>query len=89
MALGAERTDILKMILGEAAALLGIGLGIGLVVALAAVRTASALLFGLHAYDPVTMVMGTAILSGTGIAASYIPAFRASRQNPMVALHEE
>jgi predicted permease len=89
MALGAERTDILKMILGEAAALLGIGLGIGLVIALAAVRTASALLFGLHAYDPVTMAMGTAILAGAGIAASYIPAFRASRQDPMVALHEE
>jgi ABC-type antimicrobial peptide transport system permease subunit len=89
MALGANRSNILLMILREAAILLGIGLVVGTVLALAAGTAAASLLYGLKPRDPLTL--GAAILGMAVVAliASLLPAQRAATVHPMVALREE
>jgi putative ABC transport system permease protein len=89
MALGAGRTSIVRLIMGEAGMLLAIGIVVGAGLALALGKTASSLLFGLKFYDTVTMVIAIATLSIVAAAASYLPAFRASRVDPMMALRDE
>ncbi|MGD0124896.1 MAG: ABC transporter permease [Terriglobia bacterium] len=89
MTLGAGRGEITRMILREAAALLSVGLGVGLVLALAGARALGSVLFGLKAYDPLTLVAATALLAVVAVAASYLPARRATKVDPMVALRYE
>jgi putative ABC transport system permease protein len=89
MALGADRSEVVRMIMREAATLLVIGLIVGAVTALAATRSASALLFGLQPHDPATMATAAAALAVVALAASYVPALRASRLEPTVALRQE
>jgi predicted permease len=89
MALGADGAGIVRLILREALLLLGIGLLVGVGLALAAARTASAMLFGLKPYDPATLAFAIVTLAMVAIAASYIPARRAAGVDPMVALREE
>ena len=89
MALGAGRTSIVRLIMGEAGMLLAIGIVVGAGLALALGKTASTLLFGLKFYDTVTMVIAIVTLSIVAAAASYLPAFRASRVDPMMALRDE
>ncbi len=89
MALGAGRSAILRMVMGEAGILLAIGVIVGTGLALALGRTASSLLYGLHAYDPATILMAVLALAIVAAAASYLPAFRASRVDPMAALRDE
>jgi ABC-type antimicrobial peptide transport system permease subunit len=89
MALGAGRTSIVRLIMGEAGLLLAIGVVVGAGLALALGKTASTLLFGLKFYDTVTMVIAIVTLSIVAAAASYLPAFRASRVDPMMALRDE
>jgi putative ABC transport system permease protein len=89
MALGAGRTSIVRLIMGEAGMLLAIGIVVGAGLALALGKTASTLLFGLKFYDTVTMVIAIVTLSVVAAAASYLPAFRASRVDPMMALRDE
>ncbi|HEV1287585.1 MAG TPA: ABC transporter permease [Bryobacteraceae bacterium] len=89
MALGAEGGGIVRLILREALLLLGIGLVVGVALALAAARTASSMLFGLKPYDPATLAFAVAALALVAIVASYIPARRAAGVDPMVALREE
>ena len=89
IALGGDRRSILKMILREAGMLLGIGLGAGIVLALTAGRIARAMLFGLQPYDPLTLGTAAALLAAAALAAAYLPARRASRVDPMVALRYE
>jgi putative ABC transport system permease protein len=89
MSLGAERGAIIGLVLREAVVLLGIGLGIGLALAVGASSAAASLLFGLKAYDPATLAMATGILAGIALAASYVPALRASRLDPVEALRHE
>jgi len=89
MSLGADRASIIGLVLREALALLAIGLGIGLALAVAASSAAASLLFGLKAYDPATLGMAVAILAGIALAASYVPALRASRLDPVEALRHE
>jgi len=93
MALGAQRRDVLWMILREALSLVLIGVGLGVPVALAAARLAanqiSGLLFGLNAGDPVTIAAATGLLAAVAGVAAYLPARRASRVDPMVALRNE
>jgi predicted permease len=89
MALGAGRREVLTMVLREAVTLLAVGLGIGLVSAVAAARSASSMLFGLQPHDPSTLVFAAAALGAVAMAASYLPALRASRLEPTTALREE
>jgi ABC-type antimicrobial peptide transport system permease subunit len=89
VALGAGRMRILSMILLEAFALLAIGIVVGLGLSVALGRTASSLLFGVKPADPITLGLGAALLAAVAVAASYIPAWRASKVDPMVALRYE
>jgi putative ABC transport system permease protein len=89
MALGAGRGQLIAMIMREAGILLGVGLVIGAILALASSRAAASLLYGLKPNDPVTIFAGVAVLSVVAAIASYIPAFRASRLDPMLALRDE
>jgi putative ABC transport system permease protein len=89
MALGAGRGDVLIMIMREAATLLGIGVVAGTILALLAARTARALLFGLHPNDPLTIAVAIAALGAVALAASFLPAQRAARVQPMEALRYE
>ena len=89
MALGASPRQILSMVLREAGILLGVGVAVGLVLALAAGRSAATLLFGLKPYDPATMAAAAAGLVVVAVAASLVPARRAARLEPMVALRDE
>ena len=89
MALGANRGRIVAMIIREAAVLVGVGLVVGTALTLAAVRTVGSLLFGLRPEDPPTLLLAASLVIGVGAAASYVPAFRASRLDPTDALRAE
>ena len=89
IALGAHRMSILRTILREGSRLALLGLAIGFFLALALSRTLAGLLFGVQATDPVTFVTVAALLLGVALAACYVPARRAMRVDPMVALRYE
>ena len=86
VALGAQRGDVLRLIVGHGALLGGIGIAIGLVGALAVTRTLRTLLFGVSPFDPMSFVTVAVMLSIVALAASYIPARRAARVDPVEAL---
>jgi predicted permease len=86
MALGAQRRDVLHLILGQGAKLALVGLGIGVVLALLLTRLIASLLYGVSATDPLTFGAVAIVLLGVAVAACYIPARRAMRVDPMVAL---
>jgi putative ABC transport system permease protein len=75
--------------MGEVAVLIAIGAVVGVALTLAGSKAASALLFGVKARDPVTIALAVALLAAIGLAASFVPARRASRLDPMVALRNE
>ena len=89
MALGATPARILAMVVLEAATLLLVGLVAGALLTLAAGRQAAALLYGLKPYDPAIMAAAAFVLSAVAISASLLPARRAARLEPTVALREE
>jgi len=89
MALGAQSRDVLWLMLREALALVIIGVVVGLVASLAATQTASSLLYNLKPNDPLTLILATLLLLTIAILAGYLPARRAARVDPMVALREE
>lgn len=89
MALGAQRGRILRMVLREALLLAVIGVAIGLPAAWAASRSISSMLYGLKASDPVTILAATLVMTAVAALAGYLPARRASRVDPMVALRYE
>jgi predicted permease len=89
LALGASRADIVLLILREMAALLLVGLGIGTFVSLAAAQGADALLFGLAPHDAPTLLASACLLAAVAGLASFMPALRASRVDPMVALRHD
>jgi predicted permease len=89
IALGAPRGELIRMVMREAALLLAIGIAIGAALSLAAARTAQSLLFGLKSWDPPTLAAAVCLLLGVGALASFIPAQRASRLDPMSALRSD
>jgi predicted permease len=89
MALGAERAAILTMILREALALVALGLALGLTLSLALAHTVRSLVFGLEPNDPLTIGFASVVLGLVGLGASFFPARRAARLDPMAALHQE
>jgi putative ABC transport system permease protein len=89
MALGADRNQVVRMILSEASVLVLVGCGLGLLFSVLAARFAAALLYGLRPYDPITLAAAVGLLVGVSLLASFIPARRASRLQPMTALREE
>lgn len=89
MALGAQRLDVLRLILVRSMTIIGIGLGIGLFGALFLTRLMSSLLFGVGAHDLFVHAFVLILLAGAGLVASYIPARRAMSVDPVVALRYE
>jgi putative ABC transport system permease protein len=89
VALGARASDVLKLILGQGLRTIFIGVAIGIAGSLALTRTMESLLFGVIATDPITFVSVTLLLIGAALLACYIPARRATRVDPMVALRYE
>jgi predicted permease len=89
MALGAQRTDVLKLVLGDGAKLAVAGIAVGALGAAAVTRVMASLLFDVTPTDPATFLLTTLLLAVVAIAACYIPARRAMRVDPMVALRYE
>jgi putative ABC transport system permease protein len=89
MALGAQRSDVLKMTIGGGLRLVLMGAAIGLVAALVLTRVMSSLLFGVSPTDPLTFVSISIVLISVAVLASYVPALRATRVDPMFALRYE
>jgi putative ABC transport system permease protein len=89
VALGAPRSSVLALVLGQGLAAAMAGVGIGIVAALALTRFLSSLLFGVKPNDPLTFGIVALVLAGIALLAAYIPARRATEVNPMVALRHE
>ena len=89
MALGAQRRDVLQMVVGHAMALTVAGIAIGGIGALVLSRLMSGLLFATDPADPATFVVVSAVLAGVAALASYVPGRRATRVDPVVALRAE
>ncbi len=89
MALGAQPSDILRLLLGEGMSLAVIGVAAGLLGSFAVTRAISGMLYRVSATDPITFVVISLLLTGVALAASFIPARRAMRVDPMVALRHE
>ena len=89
VALGADRSRVLRIVVGNGMTLIVIGLVAGFAVSLAAVRLLRTMLYGVSMYDPLTFATGAAVLTLAAFLACYLPARRATRLDPMVALRTE
>jgi ABC-type antimicrobial peptide transport system permease subunit len=89
MALGAGVGRVLSLVLQQGAGMAAVGAGVGLVAALGVARLLTSQLYGVTATDPLTFGLAAALLIGTALLASYLPARRAARVDPMVALRAE
>jgi putative ABC transport system permease protein len=89
LSIGATRGDVLRLVLGRAAVLIGIGLCVGLLGSVMLVRLIAKLLYGVTPLDQLTFLVVSILLSAVALSASYIPARRATRVDPMVALRYE
>ncbi len=89
MALGAKHRDIFRLVIGQGAILVAVGLAIGLGASFLCARLFSSLLFGISAADPLTFVVTPALLSLAALVACYVPARRATKVDPLVAIRSE
>jgi ABC-type antimicrobial peptide transport system permease subunit len=86
MALGAQASEVVQLVLRQGMAIAAVGLTIGLLAALAATRLLGALLYGVNPSDPIVFAGVTILLAGAAFAACYLPARRAVRIDPVIAL---
>jgi ABC-type antimicrobial peptide transport system permease subunit len=89
IALGAQNRDVMGLVLRQAAVLAGFGVVLGLAGALASTRVLESLLYGVSARDPLTFAALAALLAAVALVASWLPARRAARVNPMVAIRAD
>jgi ABC-type antimicrobial peptide transport system permease subunit len=89
VALGAQRSDILRMALGEGMLLVAIGLGVGLIGAAIVTRFLRSMLYSVTATDPLTFASIALLLAAVALLACFIPAQRATQVDPLVALRED
>ncbi|NTX10918.1 ABC transporter permease [Myxococcus sp. CA056] len=89
MALGAASSDVLVMVLRQGLKLAGLGVGVGLVMSLGLARFLGSMLYGVTAYDPWTFTAVATLLGGVTLLATWLPARRASRVDPIVSLRSE
>jgi putative ABC transport system permease protein len=89
MALGATRTDVMRLVMRYGLTLAAAGLALGLIGSVALTRLLATLLYGISPTDPMTLGATGAVLVGVALLASYLPARRATRVDPMVALRYE
>ena len=89
MALGAERLDVIQLVLRSAVQQAGIGLAIGFMLLLVVSRWLAKVVFGVSPTDPLTLAAVSALLAFAALAAAYVPARRATRVDPSEALREE
>jgi ABC-type antimicrobial peptide transport system permease subunit len=89
IALGAQRTDVMLLVLKKAALLIALGLISGLVVSWFATRAIQAFLFGIGRHHPITILAVCALLAASGLIAAIVPARRAASIDPMQALRKE
>jgi predicted permease len=89
MALGAQSPQVLKLVLGQGMLLAGLGVLVGILIALLITRFASTLLYGVKVWDPITYISITVLLMAVALLACYVPASRATRIDPLVALRFE
>ena len=89
MALGSQPVWILRLVMRDVVVVLAAGLAAGLIISLASVKVLQKMLYGMEARDPVTIVIAVCLLSAMALLAGYLPARRATRVDPMVALRYE
>jgi len=89
VALGASRSEVLQMVLARSFRMTGFGLLLGILGAIALTRLLSGLLYEVKPFDPITFLAVSALLGGISLLASYVPAWRAARVDPMVALRHD
>ena len=89
MALGARRTEVIGLVLRQTCALCAIGIAVGLASAAAVTRALAGMLFGLTPLDPATFIAAPCLFAAIAMLASYIPARRAAKVDPLVALRYE
>jgi ABC-type lipoprotein release transport system permease subunit len=89
MALGASHSDVLKMVVVDGIKPILLGVGIGLAIALALGRVVSSLIFGVRPTDPLTFAVVASLLVAVGVLATIVPAYRATRVEPVRTLRDE
>jgi putative ABC transport system permease protein len=89
LAMGAQTRDVLKLVIGQGAQLIGLGLGLGLLIAMAGSRLIASLLYQVSAFDALIYLLVLMVLGAVALAACWIPARRATKVDPMIALRTE
>lgn len=89
LALGAQRSNVLRMILGQGLRLAVVGVGLGLFAAIGFTRLLKGLLFGISTSDPLTFVVIALVMIGVALLACWVPARRATKVDPLIALRYE